>query len=287
VTTTQPARPAVEPAPPAEPGWLEANRANWDERVPIHTASRSYDLPGFVAGRCDLRPFERAEVGEIAGKSLLHLQCHIGTDTLSWARAGARVTGLDFSAPAIETARALAGQIGAHDARFVVSNVYDAVTALDAALFDVVYTGVGALGWLPDIGRWARTAADLIAPGGCLYLVEFHPVTDMFGDDGRTVRHDYFATEAHVSDQPYTYTDGDLLQTATVSHYWYHPLGEIISAVAATGLRIEFLHERDYTAFARFAELEQDGGYFTFPAGTPRLPLLYSLRATKPAVSES
>ncbi|MEV0425103.1 class I SAM-dependent methyltransferase [Micromonospora sp. NPDC050495] len=145
--------------------WRTANRANWDERVPIHVAGPFYDLPGFVAGRSTLHDFEVAEVGAVTGKKLLHLQCHIGLDTLSWARRGAVVTGLDFSAPAVAAAEDLAAQIGVTTARFVTADVYDAVQALDGRTFDIVYTGFGALCWLPDIDRWARTAADLVAPG--------------------------------------------------------------------------------------------------------------------------
>lgn len=269
-------------AEPAEPAWLALNRANWNERVPIHAASRAYDLTGFVADGRARPAFELAELGDVAGKRLLHLQCHIGTDTLSWARAGARVTGLDFSAPAIEVARGLAEQIGATGARFVVSDVYNAVTALDHAVYDVVYTGIGALCWLPDIGRWARTVADLIAPGGCLYLVEFHPVTDMFDRDGQTVRLDYFNGEAQVWDGEFTYTDGAKLENATVTHQFAHPLGEIVSSLIAAGLRLEFLHEFDFSMFQRFEELEEHDGRFVFPADRPRMPLLYSLRASKP-----
>ncbi|WP_368861606.1 class I SAM-dependent methyltransferase [Actinospica durhamensis] len=249
----------------------------------MHAASRTYDLPAFLAGRDDLRPFERAELGDVAGKSLLHLQCHIGTDTLSWARAGAKVTGLDFSARAVETARGLAEQLGYADARFVVSDVYNALGALEREAYDVVYTGIGALCWLPDIERWARTVADLLAPGGCLYLVEFHPVTDMFEDDGSTVRHDYFAADAVVSDFAYTYTDGETLKANTVNHQFSHPLGEIISSLISAGLRLEFLHEHDFTFFQRFAELEVRDGQHVFPVGRPRMPLCYSLRATKAA----
>lgn len=277
--------PALEAA--EEPHWLTVNRANWDERAPIHAASRAYDLGGYVARPPDPRPFEVAELGDVSGRRLLHLQCHIGTDTLAWAKAGAQVTGLDFSARAIETARGLAEKVGASDARFVVSDVYNAVTALEHAEYDIVYTGIGALCWLPDIERWARTVAQLIAPGGCLYVVEFHPVTDMFEDDGTTVRRDYFEDAALVTDFPYTYTDGEPMEKATVTHQFAHPLGRIVSAVTSAGLRLEFLHEYDYSFFQRFSELEQVGdGYFRFPSGQPRMPLLYTLRASKPASAE-
>lgn len=156
--------------------WFEVNRANWDERVPIHVEGEFYDVAGFLAGEERLRPFELAEMGDVGGKDLLHLQCHFGIDTLGWAGHGARVTGLDFSAPAVEAATKLASQLSL-DASFVRANVYDAAEALEGRTSDVVYTGLGALNWLPDIERWAGVAEALIRPGGFLYLAEFHPFT--------------------------------------------------------------------------------------------------------------
>ncbi|MFF8770608.1 class I SAM-dependent methyltransferase [Kitasatospora sp. NPDC015120] len=268
---------------PAPADWLAANRANWDGRVPVHVASDFYDVPGFVAGREPLQDFELAEVGDVRGKSLLHLQCHFGQDTLSWARHGAAVTGLDFSRPAVEAATDLAARIGTDTARFVVSDVYDAVDALGGQRFDIVYTGRGALCWLPDITRWARTVESLLAPGGFLYLTEFHPFADTLAEDGRTVEYDYFHSEGTVWDEAGTYTDGAMAPTAaTVTVEWQHGIGEVVSALVAAGLRVEFLHEHDFTLFARFPVLEHDG-VFRFPAGQPRVPLMYSVRASKPA----
>ncbi|MDQ3793524.1 MAG: class I SAM-dependent methyltransferase, partial [Actinomycetota bacterium] len=153
-------------------GWrddyLEANRANWDERVPIHAEGELYDVASFKEGQERLRPFELVEVGDVSGKDFIHLQCHFGIDTLSWARRGARVVGLDFSAPAVERARELAAELGL-DAKFVQSDVYEAVGSLGGRDFDVVYTGLGALNWLPDIRRWAGVVAELVRPGGYLY----------------------------------------------------------------------------------------------------------------------
>lgn len=263
--------------------WRDVNRANWDERVPIHSASRFYDVPGFVAGKDALRDFELAEVGDVDGRTLLHLQCHIGLDTLSWARRGATVTGLDFSEPAVAEAGAIAARIGASTARFVTSDVYDAEAALDGATFDIVYTGLGALCWLPDIDRWARTAAALVAPGGFLYLAEFHPFADVLAEDGRTVELDYFHREPTVWDEPGTYTDADTKTSANVTVEWQHGIGDVVSALIAAGLRLEFLHEHDHSLFARFPILDHDDGRYRFPAGQPRVPLIYSLRATKPA----
>jgi SAM-dependent methyltransferase len=163
---------------PTPDDWREANRVRWDERVAIHTASDFYDLDAFRAGKDALRAFELAEVGGVAGRSLLHLQCHIGLDTLSWARHGAaHVVGLDFSEPAVETARGLARELGftPDRAAFVVADVHDAAEAVPDSSYDIVYTGVGALNWLPDTYRWAEIAAALVAPGGFLYLAELHP----------------------------------------------------------------------------------------------------------------
>jgi SAM-dependent methyltransferase len=174
--------------------WREANRAHWDERVPIHVSGEFYDVAGFKAGREPLRPFEISEVGDVGGKDLLHLQCHFGIDTLSWVRRGARAVGLDFSLPAIVQARKLAAEL-ALEAEFVHSDVYNAPNALDGRVFDVLYTGLGAIYWLPDIPRWARVVSSLIRPGGFLYLSEFHPFSYVFGDKDLTVVDDYFHGE--------------------------------------------------------------------------------------------
>jgi SAM-dependent methyltransferase len=266
-----------------EPEWLSLNRENWDERAGIHAASDFYDIPGFREGRSTLRPFESDEVGEVSGRSMVHLQCHMGQDTLSWARLGARTVGLDFSEPAIRTAQGLAEEVQlAERARFVVSDVYNAEAALQGERFDIVYTGLGALVWLPDLDRWAKVVASLLNPGGFLYLVEFHPFSDMLGDDGRTVEQDYFDTGGDEVSYPYTYTGGPAM-TRTRQVQWQHPLGDVLTALAGAGLRLNFLRERDATLFRRFPVLEGFDGGYRFPAGHPRVPLLYSLHATRPA----
>lgn len=265
--------------------WLEENRAFWDERVPIHLRSGFYDVVGFRAGRAPLPPFEIEEVGEVAGKDLLHLQCHFGLDTLSWARRGARVVGLDFSPAAVEAARSLAADTGL-EAEFVCANVYEAPEALPGRSFDVVYTGTGALDWLPDLGRWAEAIAGLLRPGGFLYLAEFHPVTWIFADEDLTVRYDYFRKEGVVSDEPGTYADPDAQTAHDRTHEWNHPLGEVITAIIEAGLRLEMLNEHDHTLFRRWPFLvETEPGVYRLPEGMPSLPLMYSLRAGKPATA--
>ncbi|WP_239513682.1 bifunctional 2-polyprenyl-6-hydroxyphenol methylase/3-demethylubiquinol 3-O-methyltransferase UbiG [Streptosporangium sp. 'caverna'] len=263
-------------------GWRESNRAWWDERVPLHAASELFDVTGFQAGRDTLRPFEAAEVGDVTGKTLLHLQCGIGLDTLSWARRGARVTGLDFSEPAIERARTLAAEIGVADARFVAADVYNATQTLEEETFDILYTGIGALCWLPDLGLWARTVASLMAPGGFLYLVERHPIAEVLGKDGRTVTRDYFLREAAVTDEAGSYADQSAQTTVNRSVQWQHGLGDVVSTLVASGLRLEFLHEHAFTFYPQFPVLQQTvQGIYRIPAGQPQVPLVYSLRAAK------
>ena len=267
----------------SSPDHFAANAAHWDERVRIHVASRFYDVDGFRAGRDTLQLFEREEVGPVAGKSLVHLQCHFGMDTLSWARSGARVTGLDFSQPAIEQARALARDLGI-EAEFVVANVYDAVAALGGRQFDIVYVGMGSLVWLPDVSRWARVAAALVRPGGVLYLTDGHPFIDMLASDTLTLVDSYFASQPQMYDEPGTYAD---LQAATHNnraYEWVHPIGETVTALLRAGLRLEFLHERDYALFQRwpFLEYHPEDRTYRMPGGMPSVPMMYSLRATKP-----
>jgi SAM-dependent methyltransferase len=265
--------------------WAGANRAWWDERAPIHSASDFYDLEGFLADPTltHLRAFELDEVGDVAGRTLIHTQCHFGLDALSWARRGARVTGLDFSAPAIATAREAAARM-AVEADFVAGDVYDAVDLVGGRTFDVVYTGLGAIVWLPDIRRWAQVMADLTAPGGMFYVAEFHPVTEVFGDGDLTVEHPYFHDGPQRWDEAGTYVDFDAPTEANVSYQWIHNLGDVVSAIVAAGLRVELLHELDYTLFQRWPFLVHDPATrsYRMPADRPSLPLMYSIRACKP-----
>jgi SAM-dependent methyltransferase len=258
----------------------ELNRAFWDERVPIHTKSDFYDVDGFLAGASALRPFEPEELGDVQGLSLVHLQCHFGLDTLSWARLGAQVTGLDFSAPAMEAAAELTRRAGLQ-ADWVTSDVMRAGEALGGRRFDVVYTGLGALNWLDDIERWADVVTGLVAPGGRLYLVEFHPITEVFADETLAVENDYFHEGARDwPEEEGSYAELEAPTEHNATEEFAHTLGEVVSAIAARDLPIEFLHEHDYTLFPRWPNLRREkGGIYRFPPGTPSLPLMYSLVA--------
>lgn len=265
---------------------IEANRARWDEAAPLHAISDFYDLDGFRSGRDDLHPFELDELGTpVAGLDLVHLQCHLGTDTLSWARQGANVVGLDFSAPAIEAATALAADCGL-PAEFVCADVYDAAAVLGRS-FDVVYTGIGALNWLPDIVGWAEVAASLLRPGGVVYLVEIHPLVVGVVHDGRTIGEDLLdASYERWDDEGGTYAAPDENLANTVTYEKVHAVSEVGSALLGAGLTLELLHEHAVSkAPWPWCERGTDGLY-RLPAGWPRYPLTYSLRARRPADGE-
>lgn len=257
----------------------ELNRAHWDEAVAHHVRSDLYDLAGFRAGRDHIRPFELVEVGGVDGQDLLHLQCHIGTDTLSWARHGARVVGLDFSAPAIAAARQLAEECGL-SAEFVCSDVYDAPETLSGRTFDVVYTGIGALNWLPELHTWAQIAAGFLRPGGILYLVEIHPLVIGVAGDGRTIRQDIFEASYARWDEPGgTYASPEADLENTVSYERTHSLSEVVSAILEADLSLELLHEQSYTNAPWPWMTKGQDGFYRLESGWPKYPLTYSLRA--------
>ena len=267
--------------------YTEANRRHWDEVVPIHAGSDFYDVASFKAGKTKLKPVELEELSDVRAKTMLHLQCHFGLDTLSWAREGAIVTGVDFSNQAIETARALAAECNI-DARFIVSNVYELPDKLDGQ-FDIVFTSYGALCWLPDIPRWAQVAAHFVKPGGTFYVAEFHPFAGIFDDaqdvDDLHVRHPYFPTDEPLRfDDLGTYTDRGAELKNSTTYEWLHPVSEVVTALIDAGLRIEFLHEFPFSTyqFLSFTKIVADGSArLTKHDGS--VPLLYSIKARKPA----
>lgn len=260
--------------------WTGLNRAWWDERVALHAGSRFYDLDGFVEHPDRLRPYEVDELGDVGGLDLLHLQCHLGTDTLSWATRGANVVGLDFSAPAIDAARRLNDRLG-YGAEFVHADVYDAADALAGRSFDVVYTGLGALNWLDDLDRWAEVACSLVRPGGRLFVVELHPFVAVFGDDDLDVAWGYWDRGEYPADGTYVDLDAELEHNRSAE--CNATIGEVVTAVAQQGLVVRSLREHDTTVYARWPWLEHDGnGTYRMPADRRPLPLVWTLLATRP-----
>ncbi len=268
---------------------LRSNRELWDAWTKIHLASKFYDVASFRNGERPIRlaDYEINEVGSVEGRTLLHLQCHFGLDTLSWARLGATVTGVDFSGEAIGTARALATEVGL-PATFVQSNVYDLPDVL-AEQFDIVYTSSGVLGWLPDIVSWGRVAARLVRPGGFLYLSEIHPVAQVFEDDGvepgeLKLAYPYWSHREPLRFEVHgSYADREAPTDGLVEYGWDHSLGQIVTSLADAGLRLEFLHEFDFVHWRLGFLVEGDDGRWRLPADSKGgLPLSFSLKATKP-----
>lgn len=267
-----------------------ANLAMWDETVDIHYRSEFYGVERFKGGWSSLEVMEPGEMGSVEGKSLLHLQCHFGMDTLSWARKGATVTGLDFSPAAIEAARKLSAESGV-PGRFIESELYDAPNVLDEK-FDIVYTGIGALCWLPDIRTWAKIVSHFLKPGGFLYILEGHPMMWTLDDDTPEnpmhISWPYFETDEPQN--PEGWDDGeDYAQTGeklqnTRTYNWGHGLGEIVTALIDEGLRIEFLHEHKECAWQAYPWMVKgDDDLWRVPNHPDRLPLMWSTRAVKEA----
>ena len=263
---------------------LQTNRQNWNERVPIHRDSAFYDLAGFKAGKLSLRPIEREELGDVSGRSLLHLQCHFGMDTLSWARLGAQVTGVDFSDQAIALAQSLSEELNI-PARFICSDIY-ALPEVLTDRFDIVFTSYGVLVWLPDLQRWAETIAHLLQPNGTFYIVDEHPFAKTIADAGEAsqpqLAYPYFAREPMRCEDSGSYAEPHAKTVHNVSYEWQHTLGDIINALIASGLRLDYLHEFPVAAWRCLLGMEQDAdGWWRLKGQGTLLPFIFSLKATK------
>src|SRR5215471_3086073 len=256
------------------------NRRAWDLRTRAHLESDFYGVASFKEGRLSLRPPEREELGDVRGRSLLHLMCHFGMDTLSWARLGARVTGVDFSEEAIAAARGLAAELDL-DARFVQADLYELPDVLDER-FDIVVTTYGVLSWLPDLDGWARVIAHFLRPGGTFLIVEIHPFIGLFDEvDGELrLTGSLFDRGPFESETVRTYADGrDLPPHA--EHNWFWPVSTVVTALSGAGLRIERLRELPVDVRQRLPSMVRgDDGYWRLP-GDP-LPLLFTCVATRP-----
>ena len=268
--------------------YVSVNRANWNSRVPHHVKAYRLELfrsdPGHLS---HVVRFDVPRLGDIHGLDVVHLQCHIGTDTLSLARLGARsVTGLDFSPPALEAAARLAGECGA-TIDYVESEVYAAVDALGAGRFDLVYTGIGALCWLPDITRWAQVVASLLRPGGRLFMREGHPMLWTLSDprpDGLlVVEYPYFETEGVPFSEPHSYVDHDEpLESPAIVHF-NHGLSQVITALMDSGMSLTAIEEHDTVPWNPLAGAmeEDETGEYRLCDDPARLPATYTLQAVK------
>lgn len=252
---------------------FNTNKNSWNQRVETHFNSKFYDVPGFLAGHSSLNAIELNELNDVAGKSMLHLQCHFGLDSLSWARLGAQVTGVDISDSAIDKAKQLQQQTQLN-ANFICADVY-AFGASNQQQFDLVYTSYGALCWLPDLDRWAQVVTNALRSGGQFYMVEFHPIIDLMAG------YSYFHSDEPDVSAEETYTensDGSQHEFAV----WAHPLGDVITALVKAGLAIQMVKEFDYSPYNCFAGMEEkQAGRFYLEHKNQQVPMVYSIRAEK------
>lgn len=264
--------------------YYQINRETWNLRAKVHQQSEFYDIPGFKAGKCSLNEVELKQVGDVKGKSMIHLQCHFGLDTLSWARRGAKVTGVDISDESIKLAKSLTKELNI-EATFVRANLYD-VPAEIHDQFDIVFVSYGALIWLDDMDKWAEIVASLLAPGGKLHLIEFHPFIFTLDDDG-LIKESYFNNEGPLdttSDITYA-DDGDGEKIAYRNIEWNHSLGEIINGLFINGLKLTAFNEFPYQVYNCFPNMIEDQpGQFVFKDLGRKIPYMFSIQAEKPSL---
>ena len=263
--------------------YFSQNKKLWNERVSVHLQSKFYDVEAFRKGANSLKEIEMAEIaGEVAGKSLLHLQCHFGQDSLALARLGAQVTGIDFSDKAIEAAQQLNDELGLN-ARFIQTNVYDLEQVLDGE-FDVIFSTYGAIPWLPDLEKWAAIVSRFLKKGGIFYLAEFHPTLYLFNFDNYQVEYSYFTTAKPYEEKVQgTYAD-DNSGIEETEFFWNHATSEVVTPLLENGLELLHLHEFDFSPYACFPNMvEREAGRYVWGADKfgVRLPHVFSLKKRK------
>jgi SAM-dependent methyltransferase len=256
---------------------FEANRQLWNQRTKVHVDSTFYNLDSFRKGASCLTSIESNALGSVAGKTMLHLQCHFGMDSLDWARRGAQVTGIDLSDEAINTAQKLSRELKL-DARFICANVYDTLKHVSER-FDILFTSYGVVGWLPDLDKWAKVIAGALKPGGIFYMAEFHPVVWMFDEEFTHVKYYYDNRELIITENQGTYTD----RYATISgkeYGWNHSIGEVLNSLINAGLEIlsfdEFMYS-PYPCFRNVIEFEKNKWHISGMEG--KIPMVYSIKA--------
>ena len=263
--------------------YITLNREQWNQRTAVHLRSEFYDVAGWLAGKESLKAPELALLPEdLTGLKILHLQCHFGQDTLSLARRGAEVTGVDLSNAAIDAARDLATKANL-EARFINCDVYDLPTVLDeAASFDIVFTSYGTITWLPSLQHWTSVLAHFIKPGGRFIFAEFHNMAYLWNEDRTAIKYPYFNPEPIVEEITKSYTDGEASIVGTEVN-WDHPISSVINALIEAGLRIDSFHEYDYSPYNCFEDMipAREEGHWWLKQLPGLIPLVYTIAATK------
>ncbi len=263
--------------------YYKNNLALWNELTEANKNSKSYDLPGFLEGRCSLKSIEKEEVGDVRGKSLLHLQCHFGMDSISWAKRGAKVTATDFSDKAIKLGEELNRELKT-DVKFILCNLYDLKEKLHEK-YDIVFTSYGVLPWLHDLKKWAELISYFLKEEGFFYIVEIHPFSNVFENERKTkslkVAYPYFYSpepEEYPPEGSYADKEAEVRHS---SYEWCHTTGDIINSLISAGLRIEFLHEFPFCVYDKFPFMYKDKDGWWKLKDKENLPLLFSLKAGK------
>lgn len=259
--------------------FIDINKNAWNKKTPLHVASAFYDMPSFLAGKNSLNKIEMDLLGDVKGKSILHLQCHFGQDSISLGRMGAKVTGVDFSDVAIAKAKELAASLQV-DTEFICADIFDLPDLLFEQ-FDIVFSSYGTIGWFPDINKWARLIASYVKPGGRFIFAEFHPVVWMYDNDFNEIAYSYFNGDPIEEDLTGTYAaKEDALVTKTIT--WNHGLCEVIQALLSHGLQLCQCNEYDYSPYNCLPGMEElEKGKYRIAKWGNKIPLLYALAAEK------
>lgn len=259
--------------------YLRVNKSLWNGKTEIHVKSDFYDVESFKKGRSSLNYPELEALSDVKGKSLLHLQCHFGMDSLSWARLGAKVTGVDLSDKSIDTAISLNNELGL-DAEFICSNIYDLRDVLNKK-FDIVFTSYGAIGWLPELSGWAEIIAHFLKEGGVFYIAEFHPVMWMFDDDFLKIDYSYFNSKPIIEEIKGTYADRNA-DFKHNSYGWNHPLSEVFASLKKHNLKITEFNEYPFSFYDCFKNtIKGEDGFFRIKGFEDKLPMMFSIKAIK------
>ncbi|MFZ1369211.1 MAG: class I SAM-dependent methyltransferase [Ferruginibacter sp.] len=268
--------------------YFEANKQSWNKRTAVHKDSAFYDLASFKKGKSSLNKIELEELGSVKGKSLLHLQCHFGMDTMSWQREGAHCVGVDLSDEAIKLAKEINEELKLKT-EFICANIYDLKSALKVSptggdlegAFDIVFTSYGTIGWLPDLDKWAGIVAHFLKPGGIFYIADFHPVLWMMDDSFEKIKYHYFNTDVITEEISGTYSDRDA-PIKSIEHGWNHPFSEIFNALVKHGLQILQFNEFPYSPYNCFKNLEPGtDGMWRIRGMDEKMPVMYSIKAVK------
>ncbi|MFC2123774.1 class I SAM-dependent methyltransferase [Bacteroidota bacterium] len=258
--------------------YLKVNRESWNKRTEIHVKSDFYDQESFEKGRSSLNEIELNLLGNISGKSILHLQCHFGQDTLSLARMGASVTGVDISDKSIDFAKDTAKKLSI-ESEFVCCNVLD-IDKYITGSYDIVFTSYGTIGWLPELSLWGKLINQFLKPGGSLILVEFHPMIWMFDDELNDIAHSYFNRGAIVEEYEGTYADPDS-KVKIKAYGWNHPLSEVFKSLHDVGLVVTHFNEYDYSPYNCFSKTVKTENGYQIKGFEGKLPMVYSLKVEK------